>query len=235
MNGVWSLQLCLLLTFFLGTPLVAAQQSNRVAIVVSLGGGEVQTRCVQFTEDEITGYEALSRADLAFEAEVVGLGASVCRIEQSGCPASDCFCQCKGGACLYWSYWQFRDGEWQYSQVGATLKTVADGDMEGWVWDIGAPNEAPAPPLISFEEVCDQGQEIAPVDGETFFTPAAPGDAERIDREGSEAVNMTAFEPTIETDRPQQNVASETNSWILITIGGLVLFAAFTWTIWRRR
>lgn len=135
-------------------PGVMAQEANRAALVVVLDGGEAVTRCVAFEEAQISGFELLNQSGLAVEAGGGSLGAAVCRIEETGCPAGNCFCQCSGDDCEYWSYWHLLEGEWRYSQVGASLYQVEDGAVEGWSWGPSAPNEALPPPLLAFEEVC---------------------------------------------------------------------------------
>ncbi|MFQ5398673.1 MAG: hypothetical protein ACE5E7_03650 [Anaerolineae bacterium] len=135
--------------------LAQAPEPNRAALVVVFAEGDPVQRCVEFDEKQISGYELLSRSGLAVEADVGGIGAAVCRIDATGCPGSDCFCSCKaGGPCEYWSYWHQVDGVWQYSQVGAHTYQIRDGQVEGWVWGPGAPNSAPSPPEVTFEEVC---------------------------------------------------------------------------------
>jgi hypothetical protein len=123
-----------------GSPITRAQQSNRVGLVVGLGDGTFVTRCVAFSESEISGYEAMMRSDL----DVTASGGAVCRIEGIGCPADDCFCALPD----YWSYWHLIDGVWQYSGSGAQGSTVRDGDVEGWNWG------AEPPPPVLFRQIC---------------------------------------------------------------------------------
>lgn len=134
---------------------VAAQDPGRAALIVWLDEERVETRCVAFSEPQITGYELLRRSGLEMEANVQGMGALVCEIQDTGCPPGDCLCQCKGGeACTYWSYWHQEEGEWHYATVGASAYQVKDGAVEGWSWGPGSVTEAIEPPSLSFEEVC---------------------------------------------------------------------------------
>lgn len=132
----------------------AAQTENQAALVVSFGDDRVETYCVAFADGEITGRELLERSGLALEFEEVGIGASLCSVEEVGCPGSNCFCECRGGVCEYWSYWRLRDDEWRYSSSGASITPVRHGDVEGWSWGPGSVSEAPSPPEITFEDVC---------------------------------------------------------------------------------
>jgi hypothetical protein len=133
-----------------------AQAPNQVALVIQYGDGTVSTHCVAFDEPEIRGLDALLRAGLPVIYEGSGgMGARVCKIGPDGCDnPGTCFCQCKGTRCLYWSYWHLIDGAWQYSIIGASIYKAQPGTVEGWVWDIGTPQDAPQPPVVSFEEVC---------------------------------------------------------------------------------
>lgn len=172
MNGRMALLLLTLIVLAsLAGGALAAQDDNRVAVVVDYGNGQTATRCVAFAEPEISGYEALSRSGLVVESEVQAGGAAVCRIDGVGCAADDCFCACRGGGeCRYWSYWQQRDGAWQYATAGAGQNRVSHGAVEGWTWGLGSVTEAPPPPNVSFAEVC-QGATVA-VTGAATGTPS---------------------------------------------------------------
>ena len=144
----------------------SAQEPNRAGLVVTLEDGTAVTRCVEFTEDEINGLELVNRSGLAVETGTAAFGTSVCRIEETGCPGSDCFCQCKGGDCVYWSYWHLGDDGWQYSQAGAGIYQAKNGAVDGWTWGPGTPQDAPEPPALTFDEICAApatvNQETAP-------------------------------------------------------------------------
>jgi hypothetical protein len=154
-----------------------AQDANQAALVIRHDDQSIQTICVEFSEPEISGLELLQRSGFDLELDVQGLGAAVCSIEQTGCPANDCWCQCEGGSdCLYWSYWQKLSGQWQYSQGGASIYTVSDGDLQGWSWGPGAVNAAYPPPNLSFENVCtsSEAEDVTPTPSPTslVFAPA---------------------------------------------------------------
>lgn len=134
------------------------QEGHRAALVIDRGEAGVEQVCVGFAEAEITGYEALQRAGLDVATDVQAGGAAVCAIGDTGCPAGDCFCACRGGGeCVYWSYWRQQDGEWAYALAGAGRSPVSDGAVEGWVWGPGSVTEAPPPPAVAFADVCGAG------------------------------------------------------------------------------
>jgi len=140
---------------------VLQQEGNRAALVIDKGDAGVEQYCVGFPEAEITGYEALQRAGLTVATDMQAGGAAVCQIGDTGCPADNCFCACRGGGtCVYWSYWHQRDGAWEYSMAGSSLSPVSDGAVEGWVWGPGSVTEASPPPAVAFADVCGAGATV---------------------------------------------------------------------------
>jgi hypothetical protein len=145
-----------LLSLLIGlSGLTRAAGENRVAVVVSFGGGNVVSRCVSFTEPEISGFDALQRSGLSLLVDDQAAGSAVCSIDGIGCPSGDCFCQCRGGGdCIYWSYWHWLNNAWAYSAGGSSVYRLRDGDIEGWAWGPGSVTEAIPPPVVQFEDVC---------------------------------------------------------------------------------
>jgi hypothetical protein len=169
-------QVRILITMLLGVlvaywaqpDLLLAQGPNKAALVVRSGDQQVQTACVEFSEPQISGLDLILRSGLDITIEAQGMGALVCRIEGTGCDAGDCWCQCKGGGdCVYWSYWHQVNGNWQYGQIGSTMVQVGNGAVQGWSWGPGSVNAAIAPPVMSFDDVCN------PSSGEPTVTPKA--------------------------------------------------------------
>jgi hypothetical protein len=168
--------LLLLITGLVLASQTLAQTTNRAALVVSFGGGQVETACVEFSEPEITGLEVLQRAGLNVEAQVQGLGAAVCRIDGTGCPGDNCFCQCTGGgACRFWNYWHLVNGQWQFSQVGGGIYPVQNGAVEGWSWGISSPGgEGEQPPVYTFDQVCAPPVTDTPIPTDTVVPTNTP-------------------------------------------------------------
>ena len=146
---------------------VYAQRPSRAALVIQVppsvdqagaSGAARITRCIAFSESNISGLELLARSGL----DVVTWGGAVCKIEQTGCqyPAEPCFCQCMRPPCSYWSYWYWKDDRWMYSAIGSADHKVADGSVEAWMWG----NADTPPDKITFAEVCpaDLAPEITP-------------------------------------------------------------------------
>lgn len=134
-----------------------AQEPSRAGIVIRLSESETISKCVAFEDEDISGLELLERSGLTTQIRAEGMGSLVCSINETGCPANDCFCQCKGGGeCVYWSYWQESAEGWQYARLGAGSYRVTAGEMDGWSWGPGSLTDAIAPPEITFEEICSE-------------------------------------------------------------------------------
>jgi hypothetical protein len=178
-----------------------AQQTNRVALIVDFGDHHI-TRCVAFTESEITGYDVLRRSGLDVVVDPSNpMGVTVCDINgTSGCPPSNCFCKCQGSPCVYWSYHYMENGSWRYAQLGASNRKVRDGDVEGWGWGEGTINSSgQEPPAIPFNQICAPPATDTPVPTDTPIPP-----------------KNTPIPPTntpFPTDTPEPTVVPEPEAW----------------------
>ena len=146
-----------------------AQTPNRAAVTVSFGEGQTANYCIEFTEDEISGIDLLRRTGLSLVTIGGGMGAGVCKVNDTGCnDPNNCFCQCSGGNCNYWAYYELDGGQWKYAAQGASLRKVHNGGVDGWAWGAGGAGSGAQPPLISFDQVC------APPASPTPLPPTAP-------------------------------------------------------------
>lgn len=140
--------------------ITSAQEENQAGLVITLEDGSVLTRCVNFVEPEITGLELLGRAEVDLVTSIEFRGATVCSLGGQGCPAENCFCQCQGNDCVYWSYWHLQEEGWKYSVAGASVSTVTDGDVDGWTFGPGTPQDAPEPPALTLADICTAPVEL---------------------------------------------------------------------------
>jgi hypothetical protein len=127
------------------SPAVEAQAAHHAVVVVG-----TDARCVTFSEESISGTEALSRAGFsAVVRSYTGEGGAVCAINGTGCAADANCLTCQ--APNYWAYFRSESGSggFTYSSGAATSSQVTDGDVEGWRWGTGA-----APSYRSVADVC---------------------------------------------------------------------------------
>ena len=155
-NCLRLLAFCALCVAVIGgvVPTSQADGSNHAGIIVNYGD-HVETYCVSFAESEISGVELLRRAGLSVIGKAyAGIGEAVCKINDTGCtfPGEQCWCQCLGSPCIFWSYWYWENGAWKYSGMGASSRKVHDGGVDAWVWGDGTTE----PPALTFDTLCAQ-------------------------------------------------------------------------------
>lgn len=138
--------------------LIAAQPSNRAAVIVDTGDGSAPKKvCIRFDANTISGEEALRLAaaeDPSIApvfADFSGKGKAVCALCGVGCPSGDCFCD----PARYWAYSRADSGSGAFaaSPVGVSASQVTDGDVEGYRWGSGA-----APALADIRTICGEVQ-----------------------------------------------------------------------------
>jgi hypothetical protein len=120
-------------------PVATAAETHRAAVIVDTGGS-VHKVVITFTEDSITGIDALQRAGANPVIYAMGPGAAVCRLFGVGRDAGP---NCLGGTDgdnNYWAYWRAPagSGAFSYSRVGGGAAQVHDGDVEGWKFGTGS-------------------------------------------------------------------------------------------------
>lgn len=166
------LLLCLPLLILLLPAQTLGQTTNRAGIVVKFSDGRVQTSCVSFQTESISGLDLLQRTGLDVIAQSSGGSAAVCKIGGDGCafPAEPCFCKFGGGQQgQYWAYWRLNGDGWRYSAQGASGVRVTNGDVDGWAWGTGNVQSGAAPPVTTFDQICP----AAPVQATTPIEPTA--------------------------------------------------------------
>ena len=191
-----------------------ARADGEAGLVIQHGDGNVDTYCVPFKGDSISGSDLLKAVNIP----VARVGDLVCAVGNNpaeGCfGASDydsCTCKCSGAnaaTCTYWAYFSASHGQpWQYSGLSFALLKSKDGDMQAWRWGRGGASSAPPPPAISFEAVCGhpprgglaQATQPPPAPASTIATatiattppPAAPAIAPTVVVTLTETANPT--------------------------------------------
>jgi len=184
---------------------ILADGPAQAGIVVQLDDGRVETRCVDFEEDEIRGAELLARSGLDYAIDPAsGMGLIVCQIEGVGCahPVEHCFCQCMGGGeCIYWNYFFKEPGDydWTYSALGAAMHRVRAGSVDAWVWGDG---HTPPAAELNFEAICGSP---TPAPSETPEPPAPARPT--VTLTAAAAATPLATEPPSATAMPSASVA----------------------------
>ncbi len=192
----------------------AQSARHRAGLVIQYADGEIDARCVEFEEPEITGYELLRRSGLPLVIAPGSFGAAVCKIGAQGCdyPAQSCFCQCENmnAGCVYWISFLHVNGAWKYATLGASNTKVKEGDLQAWVWgssrgDSSEGTSAPLPPAMTFDQICPATQASAQASAQ------------------SEATTPTASLSPTTAPAATPQADADTNSSGLIVFGAIVV------------
>lgn len=155
---------------------IAGQEPHYAGLVIAFPEGRLESSCVQFDDDRISGAELLRSSGLSVVLSGFGgLGEGVCQIDGQGCDdPGNCWCQCRGADCASWVYYSLQDGEWRFENSGASQRQLESGDVDGWVWGDG---RSP-PPEVSFDEICPlasaPGDDAPPVPRPTARPTSVP-------------------------------------------------------------
>lgn len=134
----------------------AGSSGGEAGLVIQHGDGSVDTYCVGFSGDSVTGDQLLAKAGIP----IVQFSGLVCAVgTKEGCfqphDFASCACQSDPPASTYWAFFTARhDQPWVYSSVGFLAARARDGEMQAWRWGKGGANSAPPPPQLTFEQVC---------------------------------------------------------------------------------
>ncbi|MGC9522686.1 MAG: hypothetical protein ACP5HG_12500 [Anaerolineae bacterium] len=176
----------------------------QAGLVIVGAEDDVFTACVDLEGEALTGLELLQAVDVDHVLSTDG--GAVCALGGVGCSTDDCFCECQGAPCRYWSYFHLdADGTWAYSGVGASSWILRPGDVDAWVWGDGSPQ----PPPLRFEDLCGAAPEMTV---ETRSTLPAEARSTPIATPASESTPQTQiFIPGVGTD--QRSPAAQESLW----------------------
>ena len=189
---------------------VAYADGGEAGLVIQHGDGSVDTYCVGFQGDSISGADLLAKAGIP----VVQFNGAVCAIgTQEGCfqPSSydTCYCMSFPPTSTYWGFFREPYGkQWQYSAVGYQdpRSALRDGEMEAWRWGKGGPNNAPSPAAMTFEQVCGHSPRGGAVSSSVTLaaTVAAPtsagGTTAAATASGATALPVTVLAPSVSSE-----------------------------------
>jgi hypothetical protein len=161
-----------------------ADGARHAGLVVQFSGTSVRELCVSFTAEEerrgFTGADLLRRSELPVIFGGGGTALTVCKIATTGCdaPGRPCFCDCPvatSSRCRFWGYYTVASGgAWRFSELGAGLRLIHDGDVDGWRYGPHSGARG-APAGRDPAGVCSRGEQV----GLTGAAVAKPGEAPR--------------------------------------------------------
>jgi hypothetical protein len=160
----------------LAQPTFASDQIS--GLVIDYGDGRVTFASVPVGDSEISGIELLEQSGVPLvTVDFGGLGSGVCSLGGQGCSVTTCrrtVCQTGGNDSPFWKYFQYVDGTWQVSPLGASAIKVQAGSINGWSWTSDQPNL----PSVDLDYI-NQMAGTLDVSGEASFTTYLNGEVYR--------------------------------------------------------
>ena len=127
----------------------------QVGLVVAFPDGSVHTEIVK-APSTATTFDILLAANLKVVSESTQYGPAICSINDTGCPATNCFCD----AAHYWAYYHqdAATGKWVVAQEGAGSFVPANHAVEGFAWSGVDANYNPTtqPPARTYQQIVDE-------------------------------------------------------------------------------
>lgn len=125
----------------------AGWSANWAGLVIQDSTGELITRCVEFSEDSITGEELLKRSGFKIKLNQTDFGAAVCYLHNDGMTEEGaCFSHPLG---YFWNFFELKNGEWSEAEVGISAYNVSHGNVLGFAF--GAWGEVQLPALTGMD------------------------------------------------------------------------------------
>jgi len=124
--------------------------TKRVGLVIAFPDGTQHTEIVTVPAAATT-FDVLGAADIELASQETAFGPAVCSINETGCPADNCFCNEKE----FWAYFHLTDGEWASAMEGVGAYVPADGTVEGFAWSASDADFNPTvkPNVVTFEQM----------------------------------------------------------------------------------
>jgi hypothetical protein len=146
---VWTLVL-VLLALTASVALAQSGATKQVGLVVSFPDGKTHTEIVTVPANA-TSLDALRAAQLTIATAEGSFGTSLCKINATGCPADNCFCDVEH----FWAYYHLANGAWAGAMEGAGSYVPVNRAVEGFAWSgfDAQYNPTVKPPVYTFDQL----------------------------------------------------------------------------------
>jgi hypothetical protein len=126
--------------------------TKQVGLVIGLPDGQEHVEIVTVPMTATT-FDVLKAARIALVSQNTSFGPAVCSINNTGCPASNCFCD----PAHFWAYYHLNTGNrtWVVAQESVGAYVPPGGAVEGLAWSGFDANYNPTvkPPVYTFSEI----------------------------------------------------------------------------------
>lgn len=155
--------LSLVFVLLLATAGVALAQSattKQVGLVIAFPDGTSHTEIVTVPVAATT-LDVLKTAKITLVSQSSSFGESICKINNTGCPADNCFCDPDA----FWAYYHLDGSAWASSMEGVGGYVPADQAVEGFAWSgfDAQFNPTVQPPVFTFAQLLAMVNQPVPV------------------------------------------------------------------------
>ena len=120
---------------------ITAQDGTQVGVVLSPDDENITNSFQTVADTGITALDTLLLSGAKVVTVDFGFATAVCSINGIGQPSDNCFGDPEG---RFWAFFvQKRGGTWEFSEIGADLYPVQDGDLISFVWTASDANFQP--------------------------------------------------------------------------------------------
>lgn len=140
----------LLLALTTSVTFAQAGETKQFGLVVTFPDGVTHTEIVTVPATATT-LDALKAAELSVVTAESSFGTSLCKINTTGCPENDCFCD----AANFWAYYHLDGTTWAGAMEGIGSYAPANRAVEGFAWSGFDANFNPTvqPPVFTFDQL----------------------------------------------------------------------------------
>ena len=134
--------------------------TKQVGLVVTFPDGATHTEVVT-VPTTATAIDALRAASLNVVTTEGSFGTSLCQVNETGCPADDCFCDPD----KFWAYYHLNGSAWASAMEGVGAFVPANQAVEGFAWSGFDANFNPTvqPPVYTFAQLVSMQNPPVPI------------------------------------------------------------------------
>lgn len=134
--------------------------TKQVGLVVGFPDGTTHTEIVTVPASATT-LDVLRAANVTIATSESAFGTSLCKINATGCPADNCFCDAQH----FWAYYHLNGAAWTGASEAVSSFVPADRAVEGLAWSgfDASYNPTEQPPVYTFEQLLAAATQPVPV------------------------------------------------------------------------
>lgn len=131
-------------------PQQVAPATKQVGLVVTFADGSSHKEIVTAPAGATT-LDVLKAAQLTVVTSETAFGPALCKINDTGCPAENCFCNAEA----FWAYYHLAGTAWTGAMESAGAYVPADGSVEGFAWSgfDSSFNPTVQPPVYTYQQI----------------------------------------------------------------------------------